>query len=227
MQTLLLFDCLPPRAPVLPPSSPFNHQSQKVHGGQCSPFQKSGKHLPPSLTPLSKIVALVKQSYYYNDYGWFTFKMPAFRHSQCLHTLCFQSILNSNVFHTMLYIWQYKAYSDITCRGGEIWFPIHFLWPTSYHIEYRTFNFLLRLNIPYSGFFLWGANFRYFHGGCASHEIFNPRMFPPTYRRMLIILFLRRNREQTEDILRGTCPTVTPFSTIATANGSERLLVSC
>ena len=72
--------------------------------------------------------------------------------------------------------------------------------------------------------FWWGANFHYFGGGCASHEIFSPRMFPPTYRRMLIILFLRRNCEQTEESLSDTCPTVTLLLTIATASGSERLL---
>ena len=32
------------------------------------------------------------------------------------------------------------------------------------------------LAIPYSGLFLWGANFRYFRGQPTSHEIFHPRI---------------------------------------------------
>ena len=38
------------------------------------------------------------------------------------------------------------------------------------------YTFMLQL--LYSGLFLWGANFRYFHGSPGCHEIFHPRKFP-------------------------------------------------
>ena len=37
--------------------------------------------------------------------------------------------------------------------------------------------------LPYSGLFLWGANFRYFCGLPTSHENFHRRIFPPIDRR--------------------------------------------
>ena len=39
----------------------------------------------------------------------------------------------------------------------------------------------------------------------------------------IIVPFLPRNKEQMDDIARGTCPTVTPLSTTATAYGSWTL----
>ena len=38
----------------------------------------------------------------------------------------------------------------------------------------------VKVALLYSGLFLWGANFRYFHGSPRYHKIFHPRNFQPT-----------------------------------------------